>query len=138
MGGASWLIHFFQRHPEEDPKRAVPTLEFFDHCPPQVVAEMQAVLEAVAAAPPPSFSGGGKWEAMHGDMAGMYEVRVAFGPCNYRLFCLLDRSANDLGGPSVIVLGGLTKPRRSPAKERDYRPIRRWAREFADRRSVWR
>jgi hypothetical protein len=38
--------------------------------------EIQAVLEAVAAAPPPSFSGGGKWEAMHEDMAGFYEVRV--------------------------------------------------------------
>jgi len=30
-------------------------------------------------APPPRFSGGGKWEAMHGDMAGYYEVR-ATGP----------------------------------------------------------
>lgn len=27
---------------------------------------MLAVLKAVADAPPPQFSGGGKWEAMHG------------------------------------------------------------------------
>jgi hypothetical protein len=37
------------------------------------------VLDAVAAAPPPAFSGGGKWEAMRGKMAGYYEVR-AIGP----------------------------------------------------------
>jgi len=34
------------------------------------------VLEAVTTAPPPSFSGGGKWEAMHDDMAGYFEVMV--------------------------------------------------------------
>lgn len=38
-----------------------------------------AVLEAVRAAPPPAFSGGGKREAMHGTMAGYYEIRVT-GP----------------------------------------------------------
>jgi hypothetical protein len=31
---------------------------------------------AIANAPPPAFSGGGKWEAMHGRMGGVYEVRV--------------------------------------------------------------
>jgi hypothetical protein len=30
---------------------------------------------AVAAAPPPQFSRGGKWEAMHGDMTGYCEIR---------------------------------------------------------------
>lgn len=42
--------------------------------PISVAAEFDAILEAVAKAPPPSFSGGGKWEAMHGDMAGIYEI----------------------------------------------------------------
>jgi len=32
---------------------------------------MVAVLSAVADAPPPAFSGGGKWEAMHDEMAGL-------------------------------------------------------------------
>ena len=32
--------------------------------------------------PPPSFSGGGKWEAMHDDMAGYFEVRVQGGGMN--------------------------------------------------------
>src|SRR2546429_7522242 len=30
---------------------------------------------------------------------------------NHRLFCLLERNADDLGGPSVICLDGLSKPR---------------------------
>jgi len=34
------------------------------------------VLDAVAEAPPSTFSGGGKWEAMHDEMAGFYEIRI--------------------------------------------------------------
>src|SRR5205807_2316233 len=72
-----WLIHYFQRHSEDDAATAVPAMDFLASLPPSVEAEFGAVLEAVAAAPPPAFSGGGKWEAMHGDMAGMYEVRIS-------------------------------------------------------------
>ena len=43
-------------------------MDFLDGLPDKVAAEIQAVLEAVAAAPPPSFSGGRKWEAMRDDM----------------------------------------------------------------------
>lgn len=103
-----WLIHFFQRHYEEDPARSTPTIDFLNTLPDAVAAEIQAVLEAVAAAPPPSFSGGGKWEAMHGEMAGIYEVRVHGGRANHRLFCLLERNGDDLGGSAIICLGGLT------------------------------
>ncbi len=71
-----WSIHFFQRDKSDDSERAVPAIEFLDSIPAKVAAEIQAVLDAVAAAPPPSFSGGGKWEAMHDDMAGFFEVRV--------------------------------------------------------------
>ena len=35
---------------------------------------LMAILDAVAEAPPPQFSGGGQWEAMHGDMGGYYEI----------------------------------------------------------------
>ena len=83
-----------------------------------------------ASAPPPSFSGGGKWEAMHEDMAGFCEVRVQGGGPNHRLFCLLDRNADDLGGPAVICLDGLSKPVRSAASPRDYRRVRQYAAEF--------
>jgi Txe/YoeB family toxin of Txe-Axe toxin-antitoxin module len=132
-----WLIHFFQRHKDDDEARPVPTVDFLDGVPDKVAAEIQAVLEAVAAAPPPAFSGGGKWEAMRDDMAGLYEVRVQGGGANHRLFCLLDRTADDLGGPSLICLDGLSKPVRSAANPRDYRRIRQYADEFRKRRTVF-
>lgn len=43
-----WLIHFFQRHKDDDPVRPVPTIDFLDGLPDKVAAEIQAVLEAVA------------------------------------------------------------------------------------------
>ena len=83
----------------------MPAIDFFDQVPTKVRAEMQAVLEAVAAAPPPAFSGGGKWEVMHDDMAGFYEVRVRGADRrNHRLFCILERDAADLGGSSIVVI----------------------------------
>lgn len=129
-----WLIHFFQR--EED--QSIPAIDFLDGLPRKVAAEIHAILDAVAAAPPPAFSGGGKWEAMHGEMAGLYEVRVQGGGANHRLFCVLDRDARDLGGPSIICIEGLSKPRRAAAAQRDYRRIRRAADEFRASRSVLR
>ena len=132
----SWLIHFFQRHSEDDRACSVPTIDFLNSLADKIAAEIQAVLEAVAAAPPPAFSGGGKWEAMHDDMGGFYEVRVQGSGANHRLFCLLERNADDLGGPSIICLDGLTKPVRSAADPRDYRRVRRYADEFRKRRTV--
>ncbi len=137
-----WRIHFFQRHHVDDPNRAVPALEFFDAVSPAVAAEFQAILDAVAAAPPPAFSGGGKWEAMHGVMAGFYEARTSGGDAsgrqmNHRLLCLLVRDADEeLGGPSVVAVGGFSKPPRRPANPRDYETIRRYAAEFRRRRTV--
>jgi Txe/YoeB family toxin of Txe-Axe toxin-antitoxin module len=121
---------------DDDPARPVPTIDFLDGLSDKVAAEIQAVLEAVAAAPPPSFSGGGKWEAMHDEMAGCYEVRVQGGGANHRLFCPLERNAEDLGGPSIVCIDGLSKPVRSAASPRDYRRVRQYADEFRKRRTV--
>jgi hypothetical protein len=132
-----WLIHFFQRHRTDDRGRAVPAITFLDAVPTKVRAEMQAVLEAVASAPPPSFSGGGKWEVMHDEMAGFYEVRVKGADRqNHRLFCVLERDAADLGGSSIVVIDGLSKPVRSAAKPGDYRRALRHRAEFRRRRTV--
>jgi hypothetical protein len=131
-----WRIHFFQRQSDDDGEQGVPAKDFLDAIPPKCAAEVQAVLEAVASAPPPAFSGGGKWEAMHSDMAGFYEVRVQGSGYNHRLFCILERNAPDLGGPSIICLGGLSKRPRSAARNRDYRSIRHYADEFRRTRCV--
>ena len=98
-----WLIHYFQRHSEDDAATAVPAMDFLDSLPPSVEAEFGAVLEAIAAAPPPAFSGGGKWEAMHGDMAGMYEVRISSSAANHRLFCCWYARRSSWGVPALSV-----------------------------------
>src|SRR5713226_8510986 len=132
-----WLIHFFQRHPADEPARSVPAIDFLDAVPVTVRAEIQAVLEAVAEAPPPSFSGGGKWEVMHEAMAGFYEVRVK-GPDrkNHRLFCVLERDADELGGSSIVAIDGLSKPVRNAAASRDYKRALKHRAEFRKRRTV--
>ncbi len=63
-------------------------------------------------------------------------MRVQGGGANHRLFCVLDRNADDLGGPSLICLDGLSKPVRSAASPRDYRRVRQYAGEFRKRRTV--
>lgn len=131
-----WHIHFFQRASVYDPGRSVPAIEFLEAIPEKLAAEVHAVLDAVAAAPPPSFSGGGKWEAMHSDMAGFFEVRVQGGGMNHRLFCLLERDAADLGGSSIVCIDGLSKARRTAASTRDYGRVKRYRDEFTQRRTV--
>ena len=67
---------------------------------------------------------------MHGEMAGIYEVRVQDTGRNHRLFCILVRDAADLGGSSIICLGGLSKPLRQAADPKSYRLIRQYRAEF--------
>ena len=87
-----WLIHFFKRHVDDHPTQSVPGREFLDSCPKSVRAKLSAIIKAVADAPPPMFSGGGKWEAMHGDMSGFYEARTdGENREHFRLFCVLER-----------------------------------------------
>lgn len=79
----------------------VPADEFLDGCPTKVSAQFAAVLDDVAEAPPPRYSGGGRWEAMHGSMGGYYEVR-AQGPKReqFRLLCILENGTpNDASRP---------------------------------------
>jgi len=97
---------------------------------------MKAVLMAIAAAPPPAFSGGGKWEAMHGDMSGFFEIRVD-GPQrhHYRLFCVLERDGAKVGlaGPSIVVIGGKDKPFRTQLSTQEYGHVRELGAEYRRR-----
>jgi hypothetical protein len=109
----------------------VPAVDFVDGCPTKVAANLFAVLDAVAEAPPPQYSGGGKWEAMHGTMGGYYEVRAS-GPRReqFRLFCLLENAdeaelrRRGLPGPAIAVLTGMRKPWRTAFTEREYQAVR--------------
>ncbi len=60
-----------------------------------------------------------------------YEVRVT-GPGHrrYRLFCILDREAPGLAGPSVVLIDGRDKPPGTGFAESDYRKVRVLGREF--------
>lgn len=132
-----WRIHFFQRHPKDDPTRAIPGRAFLTNvCPPKVSATMVAVAKAVAEAPPPQFSGGGKWKAMHDDMKGWHEVTVN-GPNrhHYRLFCLLEHDGADfgLGGPSIVVITGLDKAFKTVLSPEAYARVRALGAEYRAR-----
>lgn len=118
----SWGIVYYRAR-----QGRVPAEEFLDACPTKVEATILAVLETVRAAPPPAFSGGGKWEAMHGAMAGYYEVRVTGpGRRHYRLFCLLDNGSpqelreRGFEGPQIAVINGMVKSHRTEFSGREY------------------
>lgn len=115
----------------------VPGADFLDGCPAKVRGTILAVLDAVAAAPPPAFSGGGKWEAMHGDMGGYHEIRVT-GPGReqFRLFCLLENAdertltARGLPGPAIVVIAGMSKKTRTVFSDRDYAKVRKLGSDY--------
>jgi|GEM_PF-3319012 len=85
-----WAIVYY-----ETAEGSAPALEFLDACPGKIDAEFAAVLDAVAAAPPPQFSGGGKWETMHGNMGGWHEIRLT-GPSREQFRPVL--SSREWGG----------------------------------------
>ncbi len=118
-----WGIAFY-----EAADGSVPAEEFLEACPTKVEANLLAVLEVVRASPPPSFSGGGKWEAMHGSMGGYYEIRgTGPGREHFRLFCRLENGTKDelaeLGfdGPQIVVINGMRKPNAQLFSDAEYR-----------------
>jgi len=109
----------------------VPAEDFLDSCPAKVEARFYAVLEAVRNAPPPRFSGGGYWEAMHGEMGGFYEIRLTGpGRRQYRLFCVLDNADSDglrrrgFDRPQIAVITGMVKDSGKKFSDRDYAKVR--------------
>ena len=122
----AWGIVYYANEDGE-----VPSEDFLDACPSKIEARFYSVLEAVREAPPPSFSGGGYWEAMHGDMGGYYEIRLTGpGRRQYRLFCMLDSgdqaelAQRGFDEPKIAVLTGLVKPSGTKFSNTDYRRVR--------------
>lgn len=126
----AWEVKLFQRHPEDDPSRSCPSEQFLDSIPDRVAVHLISIIDDVAAAPPPRFSGGGQWEAMHGEMSGFYEARVA-GPDKrlYRLFCILERSAPGIEGPAIVLIAGMAKPVGTAFSKAEYARVRRLGEE---------
>jgi hypothetical protein len=127
QGQSPWdVVYFKTAHGK------VPAVDFLDGCPSNVEAEILATLEAVRKAPPPRFSGGGRWEAMRGDMTGYFEVRTQ-GPKReqFRLFCLLENadqrelSRRGFKRPAIVAITGLRKPWMTTLGAGDYKKVRK-------------
>jgi hypothetical protein len=126
-----WDIKVFQRHSDDDPSETCPAEDFLLGCPGSVATDLIAIVDAVAASPPPQFTGGGMWEAMHGLMGGFFEARTR-GPNRrlYRLYCLLERDAPGLERPAIIVVCGLSKPNARSFTDADYAFVRALGEEY--------
>ena len=130
---APWAVVFFQRHLADDRKQTVPGVVYLNECPDTVEREMFAILTAVAAGPPPSFHNPTVWKPMHKPMNGWFEARKKNEKDLYRLFCLLEREAAGLPGPSVVVIVGMTKENESAFSDLDYAQVRRLGEEYKKR-----
>jgi hypothetical protein len=133
--GAPWAVKVFVRHRDDDLQETCPAEEFLVNvCPESVSDDLQAIVDAVAASPPPQFTGGGMWEAMHGDLAGFYEARTR-GPQRllYRLFSILEHDGPGLEGPAIIVIDGLAKPVGTAIRPADYARVRALGDEYRRR-----
>lgn len=135
MADEPWSVHYFRRHREGDTTRSSPSRDFLHERPTEVRAHLVAVINAVADAPPPKFSGGLQWRAMHGDMKGWFEARDRHGPFLYRLFCLLERNGSDvgLGGPSIVLVTGMRKANETAFSKADYARVRALGDEYRSR-----
>lgn len=127
-------IVYFVRHVRDDPEQAAPGRDAMRSWPASVRAKANAVLIAVATAPPKRFAGGGYWEAMKGGMSGWFEVRID-GPRrhHYRLFCLLDYEAKGHDKPLLVVVDGRDKPFRTKLSDADYAGVRSMGAEYLRR-----
>ena len=134
MPDEPWDVKLFRRHRHDDPKESCPAEEFLNTCPDSVAENFITIIDAVAEAPPPQFSGGGMWEAMHGEMQGYYEARTR-GPDRrlYRLFCILEREGPGLDRPSIVLIAGLSKPVGTAFSKADYLAIRKLGDEYRRR-----
>ena len=80
------------------------------------VAKLSAVITAVRSSPIGSFSGGGYWEAMHGAMSGIHEIRITGQrPWLFRFFCLVNREQSQ-----IVVFAAAKKRRGELISAADY------------------
>ena len=135
------MVRVYIRHPSDDPLETCPAEDFLndeERCPESVRTDLIAIVDAVAASPPPTFLGGVMWEAMHGMMAGFYEARTR-GPDRrlYRLFCILDRQVSGEKSetlvPAIVVIDGASKPVGEKFSDAEYRHIRALGDEYLRR-----
>jgi hypothetical protein len=115
-----------------------PVLEYLGaaEVPDQPRRELMLTVLAVVQIGPLNFpTGTTRWRLMHKpstkgqvDMSGIFEARDRHNRVLYRLFCIVDRQA--IGGPSVVLLGGASKPDRTEMHQSIYRTIDGYRRDY--------
>jgi hypothetical protein len=128
MEGCLGSQFFMRTDPKADP--AVPALAWLESVPDAVEAEIMATIDAVAEGPPPHFRGGLRYQAMHGDMTGWFEVRTKHRKRLYRLFCLQDRKAPGLPRPALVLITGGDKANESAFSRAYYPKVRALGEEY--------
>jgi hypothetical protein len=122
----SWDLLYYKR---DDRVGTRPGRIYLDGLSPRVRSLLVAIIKAVVDAPPPAYSGGGKWEVLSGRMAHYYQAKAdgfeSGQRLHYRLFCLLERptASNGLPGPCLIILDGMTKPYLTEFTDAEYDQI---------------
>jgi len=128
---AAWEVLFFQRHRADDAAESTPGMDYLNSCPDKVAATFEAILFAVAEAPPPRFAGGGQWEVMRDEMKGFYEARTKGADKRlHRLFCILEREPPGRKGPLLAVITGMSKPRGTGFSAGEYQRVVRLGQEY--------
>jgi hypothetical protein len=104
-----------------------------DAMPAVVRRELLVTIAAVTKVGPPRFpTSTARWRLMRKDkkkgtpdLSGICEARDKQAKLLYRLFCVIDRDAPDhgLSAPSLVLLGGATKPDNNVVPVAEYKLI---------------
>src|SRR5579859_3835315 len=89
-------------------QEAPPAARFLLACPEQARQELLVTItEVIRFASPTTYHrvAKGRWEAMQGEMAGIFEARDRHGDTLYRLFAFFDEAAGAHGGdgPTLVL-----------------------------------
>lgn len=108
--------------------------------PDTVRRELLVTIAAVTQVGPPRFpTSTARWRLMRKDkkkgapdMSGICEARDKQAKMLYRLFCVIDRDAPEhgLAAPSLVLLGGATKPDNSVVPVSEYRMVDRYRNDY--------
>ena len=125
-----WRVQFYERVEPEAVAGKVPAREFLDGLTEPVVAEIHAVLDLVAAGPPPSYPHNRRWQEMQGELKGIFVVRVHGNGLNHRMYCLLESDETSPGGECIVCLAGVSKPRHTPTPAWDHARVLRYRADY--------
>ena len=91
-------------------------------------AKFAAIVSAVSSAPIGTFSGGGYWQALRGELSGLFEVRFqGKPPWLYRFFCHVEMESSEL-----YIFAGARKKKGETLSAKTYAEIRSVADELTN------